>query len=235
MTAYKVKKMQCKRREIAFNFTKPQWDTLINLKTSMRCAYTNHPFSPQGPMSATVERIDESKPYEPGNCVLVTQLANQLKADYIENDGDESKADKNEIHVLGVIRRVLGKPEKMKDIVQTYLDHYKGPIASTESSDLDIAELYCKYSRKAQRNGVAFQITLGQFKRAVSRSTCQVSKVHLPDIKHRVVRVLDSSKPVTLDNIQVTSQAIDAIMNQIESIDMTASQKRTFMTSIGAK
>ncbi|AAQ64111.1 hypothetical protein KVP40.0040 [Vibrio phage KVP40] len=235
MSSYNVKKAECEKRGIAFNFTEEQWKTLQNMKNGGRCAYTNHPFNPSSKkMRATVERIDESMPYEPKNCVLVTQLANNVKCNYIEQNQPVSKANAEEVHTLKQIQRVLADDKKVKSIIQTYIERYKGEVIETPMTDLEITKLYVKYATEAQRKGKHFEITIGDFKRTVSRKRCQVSKVLLPNMKQRVVRVIDDSKPITCDNIQVTSRQIDEIMTAIEEMDMTLAQKRAMMKSIGA-
>ncbi len=235
MSSFKVKKEECQKRGIAFNFTEDQWKTLQNMKNGGRCAYTNHPFNAScKKMRATVERIDESKPYEPTNCVLVTQIANNVKCNFIENNQPISGATPEQAHTLKTIKKFLADSNRVKKVVNSYVDQYKGLLIETPTSDLDITKLYVKYATEAQRKGKHFEITIGDFKRTVSRKQCQVSKVLLPSIKQRVVRVIDDSKPITRDNIQVTSQQIDEIMTSIEELDMTPAQKRALMKNLGA-
>jgi len=237
MSTYNAKKADCEKRNIAFNFTKEQWNELQAMKRGGKCAYTGQAFLAKGKLSATVERIDENKPYEPSNCILVTSLANNVKSRFIEQKQSQASITPEEKHTLRTIQNALADEGRMKRKVQAYLNMYSGPITQTADiglCDLDVTELYVDYARKAMRNGKGFDITINDFKRALSRKHCQVSKILLPNMKQRVIRVIDESKPISKDNIQVTSQQVSDIIDSILALNMTMAQKKAMIANMGA-
>ncbi|CAL9962365.1 HNH endonuclease [Vibrio phage D480] len=235
MSSFNTKKAECEKRGIAFNFTKDQWNELQAMKSGGKCAYTGQGFQTKGKLLATVERIDENKPYEPTNCVLVTSHANGVKCRYIEQKQSQASITPEDKHTLKTIKNALSDEKSMEKKLQTYLNAYSGDVTATDSGlcDLDVTELYVEYARKAMRTGKGFDITINDFKRTLSRKRCEVSKILLPNMKQRVIRVIDEDKPVSKDNIQVTSQQVSDIIDSILALNMTTAQKKAMIANMG--
>jgi hypothetical protein len=78
---YKHKVDNAATRGIEFTLTFAQ---MRSIYTRTRCAYTGRPLTvsceqPQPPTDLTLERIDSTKGYVPGNCIAVCAVANNIK------------------------------------------------------------------------------------------------------------------------------------------------------------
>lgn len=78
---YYEKYINASRRGIEFDLCISDFKKLLKAK---KCAYTGVAFEKEGPNSITIERIDNSLGYVPGNCIPVTEAANQWKAHVLE-------------------------------------------------------------------------------------------------------------------------------------------------------
>ena len=92
---YMNKVDSCRSRGIAFNLTFTEVKNLLRAKkcqyTGVALTHTNSKTS-QRDTDATIERMDSSKPYEPGNVCAVSYAANQAKSGFDAKFGADAVA-----------------------------------------------------------------------------------------------------------------------------------------------
>lgn len=122
---FEEKKADADRRMIDFDFTLEEFTHFWIAKNNKgRCAYTNVVFvnEENHPLIPTLERIDNTKGYNPNNCVYVTYEANKLKEKFIEqkHPAEEAMLTNGEQHTLLLIRRVLSKSVYIERVQEPY-------------------------------------------------------------------------------------------------------------------
>lgn len=117
---YKNKKMNAASRKIKFSLTESEFIKLcLFIKDNRICAYTGEKFvlsttdngNPK-PNYPTLERIDNSKGYEIGNCVWVCHNANFLKSKWEDSQCNTFNFNK---HEFKTVQQILTSQERVAE------------------------------------------------------------------------------------------------------------------------
>lgn len=215
-----MKKASCEKRMIGFDFTEQEWQGLNELKTKVKCAYTNVAFVHQEghKHQASLERIDHTKGYSPSNCVWCTFEANSLKAQYIENNLDDSDLTGVQASYLTRIRRIVESVTNLNRIREPYDKLYETmtkeennmvtvveqeEVIKVSNPDLVLSKEYFKFGSFIEDTCHAeFSITFAQYKKMMNIKKCQLSSRLLQDTTP-ALWVIDKTLPVNKENVLV--------------------------------
>lgn len=243
MCTYEQKKKSCEKRMIPFLFTREEWDSFHKLKHKVKCAYTNAEFvhKHEHSRSPSLERIDENKGYSVYNCVWICQYANELKSQHIENNIKEDNLTNKELETLRRVRRIIGSPENIKAIQEPYKHLFTQPTTGEEpkkmttsydysktvNQELNVAKLFSSFGCYVEQTCQGeFNITFSQFKMLLKRKRCMLTLRELPeDLFARGFFVKDKTKPVTKDNLFVTTKELQSSLDNLcvnANLDITA-------------
>ncbi len=246
---YETKKECANKRGIDFNFTLDQFQTFWALRNKVKCFYTNCNFkmsrgTAEVPkLYPTAERICQSKPYSPDNCVWVTHHSNQMKAFYVEQGQSLQGVAPTVVKLVNKIKKVLENPDCLAERFKVYEEAYKEvhtknsvlikqQIEEKKIKDAELAEeakwafeiewsqYYIDISKEFSDMGVILKETNGNFRKIVTRvKHDQVTGEKFNDLQSKKVWVIDKTKPICQGNIKIvkliTQQAMDALTNQI--------------------
>ena len=145
LATYEHKKSQAEKRFIPFEFTFEEFKVLLRLKhQGIRCAYTNQKFHTKGghKYTASLERIDGSKPYCKENVIYVTTEANKLKNFAIELKQGMKGLTTDEISIVHRITKILNDPQGIERIMLPYKQAYdKMAVTVSHEHDKKMEEL----------------------------------------------------------------------------------------------
>lgn len=208
-TSYDVKKANCKKRMIEFNFTEEEYDIFCKLQESVKCAYTNREFVfvEQHKYSPTLERIDQDKGYSPDNCVWVTLFANTVKERFIESNKLEVEANIEEARAITRIKRILASEENLTQIKEPYVKALQAIVKPSHNKEITLAKGYSVLGNYWEKEGLAFNLTFAQYKYLNNRKFCDLTGRNLAN-ESKNVYVFDKTQPVTKENTCITSKKL---------------------------
>ncbi len=141
---YEVKKASCAKRLIPFKLSIEQWIALYRARSTLTCFYTDNKFDlrkTSGDNYPTLERICEVRSYEESNLVFASNLANKLKASYIESDRSCKGLGDKKIKIIQRIKKVMKNPEMMEQRLAPYTELFsKVAERQQELIDKDLRE-----------------------------------------------------------------------------------------------
>ncbi|AUR92179.1 hypothetical protein NVP1170O_066 [Vibrio phage 1.170.O._10N.261.52.C3] len=221
-----------KKRMTSFELTLEEFARFWTARDKFVCAYTGKPFVTKAGKDhaqfPTIDRIDHKGPYSRGNILWVGLDPHEVKTRYIENGESLPQGAVTLIKHKHRIEKCLkyGYDQMMKPYQEMWAEldkeleeealHQKKIDEGKQKVEKDIilTQMFLEYSRDVKNAGGDFLITYSDFKKELTKKTCALSGVELPDgLPSRTLWVVNPLKDVTIDNVMVmandTQKALD--------------------------
>ncbi|MCP3683617.1 MAG: hypothetical protein GY861_13100 [bacterium] len=239
---WRNKKSSCAKRKIPMLLSQEEF-TYLYQHHNMVCEYTGDKMSTDHLKDnyISLERIDETLPYQSGNICFITKAANHVKGsmfDHKTNSGikllgkhretffklvdvirDEEYINnlKNKYTQENIKRMMSGDELDIKEQTQ----FTKGKIMKTTITQHTIQQnrlrKYLKFVDEMEKFGCTVSMSASQFNVKHQRQTCSLSKQPL-DHTNPYYLIKDKTQPVTKDNLLIVNQnvgkSIDFLMSK---------------------
>lgn len=206
-----------KRPKVGFLLTFEEYVSIVENATV--CDYTGVPFTASGCDSKSIERVDDTLPYQIDNCCVVTIRANRIK-DMIDKETNGTIR-LEDIEIFEKIKHTLSTKTREQLVAKYQLgcvDNLKTEtvnqketkMENTVNLDINIAKEYVKFCDANK----GCTITFTKFKQLTLRKTCQWSgKVFDTEGTYgkKSFAKTDLEKPFSNDNVVVVCSALKII------------------------
>jgi hypothetical protein len=223
--------MNSASRKIKFSLTESEFIKLcLFIKDNRTCAYTGEKFvlsttdngTPK-PNYPTLERIDNSKGYEIGNCIWVCHNANFLKSKWEDNQCNTFNFNK---HEFKIVQKILTSQERVAEQLNNIYKFVKeGTNIMTETKeqnqisdakdtnensncvnihsvneDVNLAVSYSQFAEHYSKH-VDFLLSFNEYKKLMSRKKCQLTMQNFDEEHKRSLFVIDKTQPIVVSNL----------------------------------
>lgn len=231
---YENKSKNAKSRGIDFKLSEQEFIKLcLFLKENRQCAYTDQEFvftpvatGKPKPNYPTLERVDNTKGYEIGNCVWVTYHSNFLKSKWEDNLCNQLTFSKSEFKT---VQQILGSKDKVEEQLNKIYQFVKGDKSEMQSTkeennnsncevknaitevesnmyevnnDVELAQTYSIFASHC-KDHVDFLLSFNEYKKLLSKKQCQLSMQKFDEEHKKSLFVVDKTKAVNVTNLLV--------------------------------
>lgn len=228
---YKNKKMNASTRKIKFSLTESEFIKLcLFIKDNRTCAYTGEKFvlsttdngTPK-PNYPTLERIDNNKGYEIGNCIWVCHNANFLKSKWEDDQCNIFNFNKNEFKIVQQILTSQERVSEQLNNIYKFVKNKENTMIETKeqnqisdakdinensnsntiysvNEDVNLAVSYSQFAEHCKEH-VDFCLSFNEYKKLMSRKRCQLTMQNFDEEHKRSLFVIDKTQPIIVANL----------------------------------